>query len=167
MKQTIFSNDTSNTKMFVEREFDADLPLVWQAWTDSTILDEWWAPLPWKAVTKSMDFRVGGTWLYYMQGPAGERHWCRADYLLIEDLKRFDGKDSFCDEDGNRLDTAPSMHWENNFSSTASGTKVNIVITFASKEDLETIIKMGFKEGFTAAHTNLDELLAKLVETKA
>ncbi len=52
------------------------------------------------------------------------------------------------------------MRWKADFFSTATGTRVEVEITFASEADLETIIKMGFKEGFTAAHSNLDELLA-------
>jgi uncharacterized protein YndB with AHSA1/START domain len=167
MKQTIFNPDTSNHKMLVEREFDADLPIVWQAWTDEKMLDEWWAPLPWKAVTKSMDFREGGTWMYYMQGPAGERHDCRADYIKIAPLKKFEGKDSFTDEEGNITNTAPSMHWDVSFTETGKATKVNVIITFANNEDMETIIKMGFKEGFSMAHGNLDELLKKLVAVQS
>jgi len=34
-----------------------------------------------------------------------------------------------------------------------------VEITFKSREAIEEIIKMGFQEGFTAAHDNLDELL--------
>ncbi|MEI9910499.1 MAG: hypothetical protein WDO71_13020 [Bacteroidota bacterium] len=51
------------------------------------------------------------------------------------------------------------MHWENIFTATGAGTKVNVIITFASKEDMEKIVSMGFKEGFAMAHNNLDELL--------
>ena len=53
------------------------------------------------------------------------------------------------------------MHWMVQFSKASTGTKVEVEITFASVEDLEKIIEMGFKEGFAAAHNNLDELLAK------
>jgi hypothetical protein len=35
------------------------------------------------------------------------------------------------------------------------------VITFATEKDMQAIIEMGFEQGFTAAHGNLDELLAK------
>jgi hypothetical protein len=41
------------------------------------------------------------------------------------------------------------------------GTKVEVEITFATQADMEKIIEMGFEVGFTAAHGNLDELLAK------
>ncbi len=62
-KQTTISKDAANKKLIVVREFDAPLEEVWKAWTDSNILDKWWAPKPWKAKTKTMDFREGGLWL--------------------------------------------------------------------------------------------------------
>ena len=160
-KETIFTKDAANKKIIVEREFDAPLEVVWRAWTESDLLDQWWAPKPWKAKTKSMDFRDGGTWLYVMEGPEGERHWCRADFKNIVPQKTYTGDDAFCDENGNINPEFPSMHWENEFSETDNGTKVRVEITFASEADLEKIIEMGFKEGFAAAHGNLDELLSE------
>lgn len=159
-KETIYSKDATNKKLSVEREFDAPVEQVWKAWTESNLLDQWWAPKPWKAVTKSMDFRDGGVWLYYMQGPEGERHYCRVDYHTIVPNKSFTGLDAFCDENGNPSTEAPSMHWKVVFTPAGTGTKVGVEVTFKSEEDMETIIKMGFKEGFAAAHDNLDELLA-------
>ncbi|NEU07753.1 SRPBCC domain-containing protein [Flavihumibacter sp. R14] len=157
----MISKDLANKKILVVREFDAPLEKVWRAWTDSELLDQWWAPKPWKANTKSMDFREGGRWLYYMAGPDGERHYCRFDYETIDGPRSYTGADAFCDEEGNDIGELPNMHWNTKFSETATGTKVEVEISFSSKEDLEKIIEMGFKEGFTAAHGNLDELLAK------
>ena len=162
----ITTNETKITKvaankLAVTREFDAPLELVWRAWTESDLLDQWWAPKPWKAHTKSMDFRDGGRMLYYMEGPDGTRHWCRFDYEKIEPLKSFSGEDGFCDENGNVNQEMPEMHWNVKFSHAGRGTLVQVDITFASEADLEKIVEMGFKEGFTAAHGNLDELLSK------
>ena len=160
-KETMISKDLANKKLFVVREFDAPLEQVWEAWTQSNLLDQWWAPKPWKAITKTMDFREGGLWLYYMEGPEGEQQYCRADYKSIDPPRSFTLTDAFCDENGNPTGELPSMHWKNVFSETGSGTKVEVEITFQSEADLEKIVEMGFKEGFTAAHSNLDELLAK------
>ena len=68
-----FSVDKENNRVNVEREFAAPVGKVWAAWTQQELLDQWWAPRPWKARTKSMDFREGGTWLYAMVGPRGRR----------------------------------------------------------------------------------------------
>ncbi len=161
MKETIYNADTANKKMFVVREFNAPLPVVWKAWTESEFLDEWWAPKPWKTNTTSMDFREGGRWMYYMQGPEGTRHYCKVDYRSIQPQKLFTGDDAFCDENGNANTELPGMQWKVEFISTENGTKVEVEITFASEADMKTIVEMGFKEGFAAAHGNLDALLSK------
>lgn len=53
------------------------------------------------------------------------------------------------------------MDWKVVFNAVGDTTKVDVEVTFASEEDLNKIVEMGFKEGFAAAHANLDELLAK------
>jgi uncharacterized protein YndB with AHSA1/START domain len=159
-KETIFTKDLTNKKIRVTREFEAPVENVWRAWTESKLLDQWWAPKPWKANTMSMDFRNGGTWLYYMEGPEGERHYCRADYKSVVPNKSYEGLDAFCDEKGNINTEFPRMIWKVLFNKADSATKVDVEITFNSVEDLEKIIEMGFQEGFAAAHNNLDELLA-------
>lgn len=158
-KQTEIKKDAGNKKLLVTRDFDAPIEDVWKAWTQKEILDQWWAPKPWKARTKSMDFKEGGTWLYCMEGPEGEQHWCRADFTTIVSQKLYEGTDAFCDENGIISNDIPGMHWKVAFSPIASGTKVDVEITFKSESDMEKIIEMGFNEGFTAAHENLDALL--------
>ena len=49
-KETVYTKDAANNKMSVVREFDAPLEKVWKAWTEPKLLDQWWAPKPWKAV---------------------------------------------------------------------------------------------------------------------
>jgi uncharacterized protein YndB with AHSA1/START domain len=158
--ESIFKKDLDNKKMFITRAFKAPVELVWKAWTTPEILEEWWAPKPWKAKSVSMDFRNGGRWMYYMQGPEGEKSYCLADYSNIIENKSYEGYDSFCDEKGNLNPEFPRMHWKLNFSSIAEGAQVDIEITFAKLEDMEQILALGFKEGFTMAHGNLDEYLA-------
>jgi uncharacterized protein YndB with AHSA1/START domain len=139
---------------------DAPVEDVWKAWTERELLDEWWAPKPWKARTKSLDFKKGGYWLYCMIGPGGnEEIWARVDYLDIVPNKSFTATDSFCDENGNKNDDFPSMQWRNQFAPNNGGTKVTVEIIFKSEADLQKIMEMGFEEGFTAALGNLDTLL--------
>ena len=159
-KETVYTEDPTNKKIKVVREFDAPVEKVWKAWTDPATLDRWWAPKPWKAVTKSMDFSEGGTWLYYMLGPDGERQYCRADYTSIIPGKSFAGDDAFTDENGTPNKEMPSMHWDVRFNGSGSTTKVVTELGFDTEEEMNKILEMGFKEGFAAAHQNLDEVLA-------
>ena len=159
-KETIFTKDVANRKLKVVRAFDAPLEQVWRAWTESDLLDQWWAPKPWKTNTKSMDFREGGRWLYFMQGPDGSRHFCSVDYQSVTPKKSFAVRNAFCDENGTINNDLPVMHWKNSFSKSGDGSKVEVEITFVTVADLDKIVAMGFKEGFASAHSNLDELLA-------
>lgn len=155
-----FTVDKENATLNVKREFAAPVEQVWAAWTQSELLDQWWAPKPWKARTKTMDFREGGHWLYAMVGPEGEEHWARNDYKTITPLKGFSSQDAFCDEQGNINMDFPRAQWQSTFSEQADGvTLVTIVTKYDKPEDLEQILAMGMKEGFTAALENLDEVL--------
>ena len=111
-KETSYSKDVAKKQMKVTREFDAPVTNVWKAWTEPAQLDQWWAPKPWHAHTQSMDFREGGRWMYYMEGPEGERHYCRADYETIVPNKKYTGLDAFCDEKGNINNDMPRMKWD-------------------------------------------------------
>ena len=145
----------------VERSFNAPLDPVWAAWTDPMILCQWWAPRPYQCVIKSLDFREGGRWLYYMQGPQGDRHWCFFDYETVRPKSYYSGSDAFCDEHGVANNIKPKVRWEAGFSEDNDGTLVRVILHFDSPKDLEQIIQMGFKEGFTMGLDQLDELLAE------
>ena len=160
-KETVYSKDLEKKKIKVTREFNAPVNRVWRAWTVSEELDQWWAPKPWKANTQEMVFTEGGHWRYYMQGPEGERQYCRVDFQIIVPDRSYTALDAFCDENGVVNKEFPGMHWKVDFTPSGTGTKVEVEITFSKTEDLEKIIEMGFEEGFRMAHQNLDELLAK------
>jgi PhnB protein len=156
-----FTVDKADQLITVERTFAAPLPKVWAAWTESSLLDQWWAPKPYKAETKRMDFSVGGYWLYAMKGPEGDAQWCRADYTAITPEQHYSYVDAFCDENGHVADKFPNATWNNDFKENDGQTTVHIRISFDSLEDLEKIVEMGFQEGFTMGMNNLDELLGR------
>ena len=160
MTQTTYLKDAAAKTMHIERTFAAPIAAVWQAWTDSTLLDQWWAPKPYKAVTKTMNFKEGGYWLYYMLGPEGDKLYAKAEYIKIVPFKSYEATDAFTDENGVETDF-PNMHWFVNFSEQGNHTLVTIDVHFDSEETMEKIVQMGFKEGFSMAHENLDELLKK------
>ncbi|QHV95310.1 SRPBCC family protein [Spirosoma endbachense] len=157
-----FSVNKENNTILVKREFAAERPLVWDAYTKSEILDLWWAPKPWKARTKTMDFREGGHWHYAMVGPEGEEHWAWIDYQSIQVQKKFTGLDAFADEAGNINKGLPRSKWEVVFEDKGPVTLVELHISYDDLAQLETTLQMGFKEGLALAMEGLDELLATL-----
>jgi uncharacterized protein YndB with AHSA1/START domain len=154
-----FIIDKENNLVKVKREFAAPVSKVWAAWTESHLLDQWWAPKPYKARTKNMDFREGGHWLYAMVGPDGTEQWCREDFNKIAPLKKFTATDAFCDAKG-KIDTSfPIAKWDVQFTEKEGSTLVYIESRYDKPEDLQKYIEMGFQEGFTAALENLDQVL--------
>ena len=158
-----FSVEKEKATVNVKREFAAPLDKVWAAWTQSELLDQWWAPNPWKARTKSMNFVVGGFWLYAMVGPDGSEEYCKADYHAITHNENYQYEDYFCNSEGVMKETPLNSRWSVSFSAIGEHTMVTIVIRHKNVEDLEAIIEMGFREGFSAGMENLDEVLMNLI----
>lgn len=154
-----FIVDKSAKTIKVEREFRASQDKVWSAWTEAEFLDKWWAPKPWQSRTKSMHFSEGGQRLYAMVGPDGEEHWALADYTSITPKDQFKFLDAFSDSEGNINTDFPRSDWTVNFKANSGITTVHVNIKHEKLEDLEKIIEMGFKEGFTTTLDYLAEIL--------
>ncbi|RIV45896.1 SRPBCC family protein [Flagellimonas pelagia] len=155
-----FTVDKSIQTVFIDKEFAAELPLVWDAFTKQEILDQWWAPLPWKSVTKHMDFKVGGRRFYAMVSPEGQEHWSLQQYTSISPKTNFKMFNAFADADENPQ--LPGSNWDLSFSEENGVTKVSISIHNDSLTRMEQMIEMGFKEGFTATLTYLEKVLKSL-----
>jgi uncharacterized protein YndB with AHSA1/START domain len=155
-----FTVDKPLKTVFITREFDADLSLVWDAFTKPEILDQWSAPKPFMARTKAMDFKVGGRRFYAMVSPDGQEQWQVQKYISITPTTNFKYKSSFADKDENVDPQWPGSEWDLTFSEENGTTKVRITIKNESLARMEKMIEMGFREGFIATVNNLETLLA-------
>ncbi len=155
-----FEIDKSSNTVLVIREFDAELPFVWDAFTKQEILDQWWAPKPYESKTIKMDFKEGGRRFYAMVDPDGkEIGWHIQDYTSITPKTNFKYLSVFADKDENPF--LPGSNWDLNFSEQNKITKVSITIYNESQERMQKMIEMGFKEGFTMTLNALENLLIK------
>jgi len=155
----VFEKDLAAKKIHVVREFNAPVEKVWKAWTDPDLLEKWWGPKPWVAKTKSMDFRIGGAWLYYMEGPEGQQHWSQVKFTAIEDGSRFAADAVFSDEHGIAVPGASPGHWDNKFIALGDKTKVVVDLSFDNESTIKMMVEMGFEGGFTMGLNQLEELL--------
>jgi len=78
-----FTVDKTIKTVFINREFAAELPLVWDAFTKAELLDQWVAPKPWTSKTKYMNFEVGGRRFYAMVSPEGLERWSIQEFRSI------------------------------------------------------------------------------------
>jgi uncharacterized protein YndB with AHSA1/START domain len=154
-----FTVDKTAKTVYITREFDAELSVVWDAFTKAELLDQWVAPKPFISKTKYMNFEVGGKRFYAMVSPDGSERWALQEYTSISPKTNFKMFNVFSDKDEN-----PDPHgsdWDYTFSDQNGLTKVKITIFNESFERLEAILE-GFKLGFTASLENLESLLANL-----
>jgi uncharacterized protein YndB with AHSA1/START domain len=155
-----FTVDKAAKTVYVNREFAAELSLVWDAFTKQEILDQWWAPKPWISKTKFMDFKVGGRRFYAMVSPEGQEHWSLQQFTSISPKTNFKYLNAFADKDENP--DLPGSDWDLNFSEENGTTKVSIIIYNESLARMEQMMEMGFQGGFTMTLDYLEKLLTTL-----
>ena len=149
--------DLANKRITISKHFNVKPEAVWQAWTKKEILDQWWAPKPWRAETKKLEFKEGGSWQYAMIGPKNERSDGKFTYTKIIAPKSFEGTDSFTDEKGFVNENLPQVNWRCEFRTSGAGTDVKVTLTAKAIPDLEKLLEMGFEEGFKMGLGNLEE----------
>jgi uncharacterized protein YndB with AHSA1/START domain len=159
-----FIVDKPTKTVTVNAEFEAELDLVWDAYTKQELLDQWWAPKPCASRTKVLDFRVGGRRFYAMVSPEGEERWAIQKYTSITPKTNFKLFNAFADKDENP--ELPGSDWDLNFSEQGRTTRVSVSIYNESLERLEKMVEMGFREGTVMQLKNLEELLAALSKEK-
>ena len=92
-----FTVDKATKTVSITREFDAELSLVWDAFTKAEIIDQWIAPAPMVSKTKYQDFKVGGKRFYAMVSPTGEERWAIQEYTSITPKTNFKMHNAFAD----------------------------------------------------------------------
>ena len=162
MKTTLlfdFTVDKATKTVLITREFDAELSLVWDAFTKKELLDQWLAPKPMISKTKYQDFKVGGKRFYAMISPDGQERWALQEYTSITPKTNFKMYNAFADKDENP--ELPGSDWDFHFIEQNGITKVRITIKNESLDRMEKMIEMGFQTGFSMCLQQLDGLLAK------
>ena len=151
-----FTVDKPAKTIYIKREFDAPLSLVWAAFTIAEILDQWVAPAPMISKTKYMNFEVGGKRFYAMVAPDGTERWSLQTYLAIHPMSHIKLWNTFADANENPDPTGSD--WDYYFSEENGITTVSITIFNESFERMEKLLE-GFTLGFTASLQNLESWL--------
>ncbi len=157
-----FIANKEKNNLTVRREFAAHRQMVWDCYTKSELLDQWFAPKPFTTKTKSMDFKVGGHWHYAMIDPDGKEYWGWTEYTKIQPINFYETWDAFCDSDGNLNIDLPKADWHVHFSEKGENAVVETIVTYSSLADLESVLQMGMKEGLMSTLERLDDLLLVL-----
>jgi uncharacterized protein YndB with AHSA1/START domain len=89
--------------LVVTRLFTAPIEQVWQVWSDSEYVKQWWGPTGFTCPLAEMDFREGGTSLVCMRAPqefGGQDLYNTWTYEVIVPLQRIEYILKFTGKDG-------------------------------------------------------------------
>ncbi len=165
--------NTNKREIRIEKTFNVPRELVWKAWTIPEMAMKWWGPKGFTAPSIKIDLRVGGKYIFAMQGPAGSQ-WDKVMYSAgiykeIIPMEKLVVTDYFSNEDGEMITPAdygmsPNFPSENiatvTFEEKEAG-KTKLTILYAPESDtaLEAMIKSGMKEGWESSLEKLAESL--------
>jgi uncharacterized protein YndB with AHSA1/START domain len=141
-------------------DFDAAIDQVWELWSDPRKLERWWGPPGYPARVEKHALTPGGEVTYFMTGPEGDEH--RGVWLVTSadppTSLRF--TDAFADSDGAPLEDSPVSEISVRLLEHEGGTRMQIRMTFESREDMERIVDTGTVQGLSQAVSQMDGLLA-------
>lgn len=141
-------------------EFDAAPEQVWQLWADPRKLERWWGPPTHPATVQEHGLFPGGAVTYFMTGPDGERYHGWWEVLAADPPKHLQFRDGFAEQDGTHREDLPVSTAQVSFTEHDGGTRMVMVSTFATREQMEEEIRMGAVDGAALAMAQMDAVLA-------
>ena len=151
---------TDGRDLILTRIIDAPREKVFRAWTEPSLLKQWFAPAPFTTPTVETDVRPGGTSLIVMKGPDGKEFPNRGVYLEVVKNERLVFTDAF----SKAWDPSdkPFMTVVLTFEDLAGKTLYTARVRHWSVADRETHEKMGFHQGWPMCTEQLAALVLTL-----
>ncbi len=94
-----------------------------------------------------------------MTGPEGDKHAGYWQIKSVDEPTGFTFDDGFADEDFTPNPELPVSENVFTFAEHDGGTRATYVSTYASAEELQTVLDMGVVEGASSAINQIDELI--------
>jgi uncharacterized protein YndB with AHSA1/START domain len=131
---------------------------VWELWSDPRKLERWWGPPIHPATFEKHDLTPGGEATYFMTGPEGDaRGMWRV--TAVDPPTSLEFSDAFADTDGTPVADTPVSLVTVRLTEHDGGTRMEMQMTFESREDMEKTVDMGTVEGLQQAVGQMDALL--------
>ncbi|MFC4779156.1 SRPBCC family protein [Paenibacillus sp. GCM10023252] len=149
--------EVQGRELTVKRRFHAPRELVFQAWTETKHLLNWWGPEGFTITQESMDVKQGGSWIYVMHGPDGTNYNNVIRYVEVERPERIEythGEPG--DEEQFRVSVA--------FADNDGQTDLTMIMVFKSAEELKIAAEQyGAIEGAKSTLNRLEQELATII----
>jgi len=157
-----FTVDKTANTVLINRDFAAELSLVWDAFTKAEILDQWGAPEPWKTQTIYMDFKVGGRRFYKMISSEGQEHYSVQDFTSITPKTNYKYISGLSDKDENINPALYGSESNLDFNEANGVTTLRMTMKYKDIATLEMMANDRFKEGIKTTLNIVEQILTTL-----
>ncbi len=147
-------NDLKNRTLTIEKNFNAPLQLVWDAWTQAEHILKWWAPKGVDVKIIEHDFKIGGKWKYSGVMPDGNEYITEGTYTEILKLKKIVTSADF-------KPMTENVEIQVYFEADGEKTKFTFSVIHATQEYCKQQEEMGFYNGWGSVLNRLEEFLNK------
>ena len=161
MTVTSIDQDHDNLTLTLIADFEAPIERVWQLWADARQLERWWGPPTYPATMEKHDLTPGGYVTYSMTSPEGERYHGLWKVTAVDPPRSLEFVDRFADENGEPVEAMPSSSTRMRLEERDGGTRMELVSTFESREQMAELEKMGMVEGIQGSVGQMDALLVE------
>ena len=140
------------------RVFEAPRALVWQAWTDPTMMAQWFGPRGFTNPVCELDVRVGGSLRIVMRGPDGNDYPMKGVFSVVLPPERLVFTNIAVDKDGNHL-----LEGETTVTFAEKGGKTTLILETHAVGLVPIAPQMlgGMEAGWTQSIDKLEELVAR------
>ena len=149
------SNEMNNRTITIKRTFNAPIKLVWEAWTQSEHIAQWWSPKGIKTKVIEHDFKVGGKWKYIMPMPNGQEFIAEGQYTEIVEFERIISTANF-------KPMTEGIEIQSLFKANENKTEFTFNVIHPTEEYKIKQEKMGIMNGWGSVFDRLGELLKNM-----
>ncbi|MCK5442594.1 MAG: SRPBCC domain-containing protein [Maribacter sp.] len=148
------TDELEKRTLTLTRTFNAPIQLVWEAWTQSEHIAQWWGPKGMETKVNAHDFRIGGAWKYTMAMPDGNEFIANGIYSDIVELKKIFSSANF-------KPMTEGVEIQSLFEKAGDQTNFTFNCVHATEEYCRQQEQMGFYNGWGSVFERLDEYLQK------
>ena len=150
----------SDRELVLTRLIDAPREKLYRAWTDPTLLTQWFAPKPWTTPRAELDVRPGGATLVVIADPEGNEFPNPGVYLEVVPNERLVVTDAYTT--AWEPSEKPFMTAIITFEDEGDKTRYTARARHWTQADREAHEKMGFHEGWGKCADQLAALVARI-----
>ena len=146
-------NEISKRVLTLKRTLNASIETVWEAWTQSEHIAQWWGPKGMEVTVIEHDFKVGGKWKYVMMMPDGNQFISEGIYSEIVEQRKIVTSANF-------IPMTEGVILQILFEEDGDKTDFTFSVIHPTEEYCKQQEKMGFYNGWASTFERLEKFVS-------